>query len=217
MICSLIFTYGGSVVLVITALSASGASYQIGKICVLNPNAESTATTWGPGLAISVTSMLLQLFTIMYCVHIVLKPMAYEMLSVHYRERRTSADVRRLFTAQQASSRIRKLLLMQWRLIAIVLVVAAYTAFITSVFIRLGTHDDYSEDTIQRWFSCLASSYGGGLENNDDDDDTCAQYTSSIRTNPAEVLAALFMIGVSSSRPRLHVSIGHKLNPSWGG
>lgn len=193
---TLIFTYGGSISFVIIGLGVACASYQVGKVCILN-HVKSTATSWGPVLAVAITSMVVQLLTILYCVHIVLKPIAYERLWLPYRQRHTSSESRHVFSIQLAASRIRKLLLMQWRPIAMVAVVAVYAAFISSVFLRVGTQNDYSDEAVQLWFSCLVSSQGEG----GDDDEGCEQFASRVRMNQAGVLAALFMMGVSSSPP----------------
>ncbi|KAL2833839.1 hypothetical protein BDW59DRAFT_156641 [Aspergillus cavernicola] len=57
MISTLIFTYGGSISLVIIGLSIASVSYQVSKVWFLN-HMKSTATSWGPILEVVITLMV---------------------------------------------------------------------------------------------------------------------------------------------------------------
>ncbi|KAH8702509.1 hypothetical protein BGW36DRAFT_337058 [Talaromyces proteolyticus] len=181
-------SYGGSVCLVALALGVTGGSYQVGQTCVLNPQ-KSIATAWGPILGVSLASTVLQLCSVLYCIYVVIKPVAHERLRMYSGERPSSTEIRQAFTTRQVSLRIQKLLVMQWRPIAMVVLIAAYAAYVTTVFLRIGISADYPVDATQRWFSCLVSSQG--------DIDDCEQLASRIRTSQNEIQAALCMIASS--------------------
>ncbi|KAL2850205.1 hypothetical protein BJY01DRAFT_245671 [Aspergillus pseudoustus] len=197
---------------------AQPASYQVGKICLLSSAHRSTATSWAPILAVAIISMLLQLLTVLYCVQVVTRPVISERLFERNRRSHASlgsngsngegesdgddrrltiaSDLRRALSMQRASSRIRKLLLIQWRPIGMVVLVAVYAAYVTSTSLRVGIAADYPADTTRQWLACMASAASSSAAGQEGEE-ICEGPASRIRGNQNEILAALFMIGSS--------------------
>jgi hypothetical protein len=194
MLLTILCTYGGSLGLVALTLGVAGSSYQVGKICLLNGH-RSTATSWGPIFGVAFLSLLLQLLTFLNCVQVAVRPLVSERLfehsQRHHHLRVTIApDLRHELSSKQAASRIRKLLIIQWRPIGMVVLVAVYTAFVTLAFRRVGIADDYPADATEQWLSCLTSFIRA-------QEDACDPLLARIRVNENELLAALCMIAVS--------------------
>ncbi|KAL3449958.1 hypothetical protein BJX65DRAFT_305422 [Aspergillus insuetus] len=208
MVLAILCTYGGSLSLVALTLGVAGTSYQVGKVCLLNGH-RSTATAWGHIFAVAVTSLFLKLLTVLYCVQVVLRPLVSARLwdhrHHHQRHKRRAIIApnlpRHALSTQQTSSRIRKILI-QWRPIGMVVLIAVYAGYVTQAFRRVGIRPDYPTEATEQWLSCLASSSGGGGQV----DTTCDPLAARVRINENELLAALFMIAVTltpSSVPEL--------------
>ncbi|OAX77950.1 hypothetical protein ACJ72_07745 [Emergomyces africanus] len=101
------------------ALSITGTSYRFGNICHINHD-NSLADFWGPLMAIAAAALVIQFVTLGYCIHVYIKSLLdnnpttdnSSVLPSHPGSVRT-------VSARQAYRRVRRVIQLQWRGIAV--------------------------------------------------------------------------------------------------
>lgn len=175
------------------ALSLTGLSYRFGNVCHVN-HKDSTQDVWGPLLVFGAMTLLLQFFTLGYCLHVYLKNLADDKPTTDTSSNLPSysGSVRTAQTARAAYRRVRKVIMLQWRGIAIALIVVADVIFFTVVFIKMDNGSQLNAAEVQKvlpWLTCLVIS--GGQKNE------CLSQAKDFVQRESVVLAVLIMLGVS--------------------
>ncbi|EFR03142.1 conserved hypothetical protein [Nannizzia gypsea CBS 118893] len=144
-------------------LVLTGVSYRFGNVCHINHD-HSLADFWGPILAISGASLLIHLITLLYCMQVYVRSVFEEKPPTDTSSAFPSytGSVTTL-TYRQTFKRVKHVVKMQWRGIAVVLVVMTYAVFFTLVFLDLDRAVDKTPDNISRaypWLVCIALTNG---------------------------------------------------------
>ncbi|KAI9933746.1 hypothetical protein ASPWEDRAFT_105538 [Aspergillus wentii DTO 134E9] len=184
---SLTTTIVGSIALVILLVGVSGISYQVGKTCYISiPH--SKATFWGPMMAVAALSIILQTMIIAFCVYTVVRPVYDSWIASRYSSDEESIISYTAFSARQASRRVLRILRMQWRAIAIVVLVLIHVVFMAIAFQTLHLPEHYSLAEVRPWFQCLINSNG--------DKNECLSYAKHL--GPSRVMCIVALSIVSS-------------------
>lgn len=149
--------FGGSAGLLAVVLTLTGVSYQFGKTCVVGPYM-SKPTFWGPLLGVAAATLFIEFITVAYCIAMVTKPLIQDWRrgpkSVNSHSN-SSFATGRMLTARAASNRVRRIVQLQWRAIAIVCLVLFHVALLGGVFIQVADLYDASADKLAGWLACL--------------------------------------------------------------
>jgi cytochrome bd-type quinol oxidase subunit 2 len=178
---------------VVLAFVLSGVSFRFGQTCHIN-HKNSLADLWIPLLIFAGLTIIIQLGTFGYCIKVYLASLADNSASTEGSGMPSYTNSIRTMTPKQAYRRVRRVIALQWRGIAIVLIIIADVIFFSIVFV-------FQDNTIERvkndmqiafpWISCLALSGG--------DKSACLDEASPLVVNQATVGAVLFLLGVSHS------------------
>ncbi|KAM5443684.1 hypothetical protein MferCBS31731_001458 [Microsporum ferrugineum] len=144
-------------------LVLTGVSYRFGNVCHINHD-RSIADFWGPILAISGASLLVHLITLLYCMQVYIRSVFEDKPPTDTSSAfpSYSGSVTTL-TYRQTFKRVKHVMKMQWRGIAVVLVVMAYAIFFTCVFLDLDHSVENTPENVEvvkPWILCLASTKG---------------------------------------------------------
>lgn len=182
----------GSIVLLVLDLEITGLSYQLGRVCYINPY-KGWGTFWIPLLVIAGLTFVFQFLTMAYCVFIVVRPIWHERTIFFPRRRpRTSVEYRQGAEARQASVQTRKILRMQWRPVLIVFMVVLNVVLLSTVFLEAEGMYTYPTERFIPWVGCLISL--GGKEE-------CMTEASKLGPNENLIVAILILLAVSSRFP----------------
>ncbi|KIN07169.1 hypothetical protein OIDMADRAFT_110844 [Oidiodendron maius Zn] len=186
MFASLTCIVGGAVLLLVLDLEVTGVSYQLGRVCYINPY-KGWGTFWIPLLVITALTFLFQVLTMAYCVFIVLRPIYHERtILLRRRQPRTSVEYRLGAKARQASIQTRKILRMQWRPVLIVFMVIFNVVFLSTIFLEAESMYTYPTERFVPWVACLAVS---GKEN-------CMTLANGLGPNENLILTVLVLLAV---------------------
>ena len=99
-------------------------------------------------------------------------------------------------TPRQALRRVQRVVALQWRGIAIVLIIITDVIFFSVVFVlmdssQLSVADDPEKS--KEWLYCLMSSFNGGSENKEE----CLPFAEDMVLSQATVSAVLILLSVS--------------------
>ena len=181
------------------ALVFSGVSFRFGDTCHMNHN-NSLATIWIPLLAVAGITVITQFATFGYCIKVYLASLVDDSTTTNTSGLGSYTNsVRGTITPRQAYRRVRRVIELQWRGIAIVLLIVADVVFFAIVFVFV---DDLQTNVIKnptkalKWLECLVESHG--------DKNACLNYASTLVVNEATVMSVLILLSVSLSLTRLH-------------
>ncbi|KAF2858721.1 hypothetical protein K470DRAFT_192004, partial [Piedraia hortae CBS 480.64] len=150
--------WGVAAALFTATMTATGVSFRFGASCHVN-HANSLADFWGPLLAFEGAAGILQLATFIYCIHVYLKNLFLDRS--HEQSNQSSGgfgNSARTAGARAVYQRLKKVLWLQWRGIAIVTICLVDVIFFAIVFVYLdgmqaSVHNNFS--TIEPWLLCL--------------------------------------------------------------
>lgn len=166
------FGWGIPAILFAATITATGVSFRFGKACHVT-HEHSIADFWGPLLAFAAASVVLQLATFGYCIHVYLRNLWSEgersetnasgtdlppySGSINNGSIRTQAKTRAVW------QRLKKVLWLQWRGLVIVSIILTDVVFFSVVFVYLddltsSIKKDFSK--VAPWITCLAQSGG---------------------------------------------------------
>lgn len=176
----------------------SGVSFRFGDTCHIN-HENSLADFWIPLLIFSGATVIIQFVTFGYCIKVYLSSLADNSNTTETSGVLPSyTNSVRTVSPRQAYRRVRRVIELQWRGIAIVLVIIADVAFFAIVFVFMDNleTDVFKDPTnkAEQWLTCLVRT-GGGKEE-------CLPLAKSLVVNEATVGAVLVMLSVSS--PHCH-------------
>jgi hypothetical protein len=147
---------------IIVALVISGVSFRFGPTCHINHQA-SLATLWIPLLVFAGFTIILQFGTFAYCIKVYLASLADGGASTEGSGLPSYAQSIKTMTPRQAYRRVKRVIQLQWRGIAIVLIIVTDVVFFSVVFV-------FQDNTIQQvtnnpsmadaWITCLALAGG---------------------------------------------------------
>ncbi|KAF1959309.1 hypothetical protein CC80DRAFT_324984 [Byssothecium circinans] len=174
-------------------MSVTGVSYRFGELCHVN-SAQSIKDFWGPLLAIAGAATLVQLATFVYCIKVYLQ----NMWSDDKTETQSSAGLPSYTTSVRTRSaravyrRVRKVLWLQWRGIAIVVFILVDVIFFSVVFIFLNDVTTHAIDDVQKAMPFVLCLIENPLEH-----DQCSPLAQKLFVNKSTVIAILLMLSLA--------------------
>ncbi|KAJ5585727.1 hypothetical protein N7450_005514 [Penicillium hetheringtonii] len=178
---------GLTVMMIIT-----GVSFRFGEICHININ-HGQQDYWYPIMAFAAAALILQLTTMAYCMHIYLRSLFDKSASTTENSSGIpsyTASVRTV-TARQAYRRVRRVLQLQWRGVALVLIIIGNVIFFAVVFINLDSEVEPTKSNMKKalpWLMCLIEANGEKRK--------CEKYASSLGPNEATLLAVVYLLSL---------------------
>ncbi|KAJ5698355.1 hypothetical protein N7462_000360 [Penicillium macrosclerotiorum] len=173
-------------------LILTGVSFRFGEICHINIK-HGAQDYWYPIMAFAAAALVLQLATMGYCMHVYLRSLFDKSASTTENSSGLPSYTSsvRTVTARQAYRRVRRVLQLQWRGVALVLIIIGNVIFFAVVFINLDNQTDPNNETnlknAAEWLACLA--IGG-------DKASCEKYASSLGPNEATLLAMVYLLSL---------------------
>lgn len=174
------------------ALVFSGVSFRFGDTCHIN-HRNSLATLWIPLLAFAGITVIVQFATFGYCIKVYLASLADDSTTTNSSGLQSyNNSVRATVSPRQALRRVRRVLELQWRGIAIVLLIIADVVFFSIVFVFMDNMEvNIAKNPLkaENWLECLVVTGG--------DKNKCLSYASSLITNEATVMSVLILLSLN--------------------
>lgn len=174
------------------ALSLTGVSFRFGNVCHIN-HSDSLGDFWGPLLFVAALSLVIQAITFGYCVKVYLNSVM---------DPKTTTDASSTLPSYQGSTlsisprqkyrRVQKVLYMQWRGIAVVMLIIMDVVFFSVVFVSMDNKlqaTNANASQVEPWLLCLVLSQGNK--------DKCLPLAKHLVTNEATIIAVLVFLAVS--------------------
>ncbi|KAJ9648570.1 hypothetical protein H2199_001425 [Coniosporium tulheliwenetii] len=184
---------GVTAALFTATVTFTGFSMRFGDACHVN-SVHSMKDFWGPLLGIAAASTLTQLATFAYCIHVYLK----NMWSEDKTDTNSSCGLPSYSSSVNAQSaravyrRVKKVILLQWRGIAIVICILVDVVFFSTVFVYLDNMEHAvlkSPEMLQSWLLCLVAS--------PNDRAKCFHLGQEFLINQPTVVAVLLMLSMA--------------------
>ncbi|KAJ5809359.1 uncharacterized protein N7503_001577 [Penicillium pulvis] len=172
-------------------LKLTGVSYRFGDICHINID-NGLKDYWIPIMSFAATSLVLQVSTMAYCMHIYLRSLFDKSASTTDNSSGLpsySSSVRTV-SARQAWRRLQRVIQLQWRGVALVMIILGNVIFFAIVFIKLDRDVNPTAANIKKaapWLLCLAA--GGSKEE-------CKSDASGMGPNEATLLAMVYLLSL---------------------
>jgi len=174
------------------ALVFSGVSFRFGDSCHIN-HKNSLAAFWIPLLFFAAITVIVQFATFGYCIKVYLQSLSDDSATTESSGLPSySGSIRATVSPRQAYRRVRRVLELQWRGIAIVLIIIADVVFFSVVFVFL---DDIETNLVKdptkgaSWLLCLITSKG--------DKNQCLKFAEPLVVNEATVMAVLILLSTN--------------------
>ena len=175
------------------ALVFSGVSYRFGDTCHIN-HRDSLAIFWIPLLFFAACTVIVQLATFGYCIKVYLASLSDEASTTTSSGLPSySNSTRGTITPRQAYRRVRRVIELQWRGIAVVFIIIADVVFFAVIFVIMDDHESKILNDPTRsvkWLACLIEHHG--------DKNQCLNFAADLVVNEATVMAVLVLLSVSS-------------------
>jgi hypothetical protein len=187
---------------IIVALVFSGVSFRFGTTCHINHN-NSLADLWIPLLIFAGLTIIIQFTTFGYCIKVYLASLADNSASTEGSGLPSYTNSIRTMTPRQAYRRVRRVIQLQWRGIAIVLIIVADVIFFSIVFVFQDTNVSSVKQNQQLaagWVTCLFLNQG--------DKNKCLKEAKSLVVGQETIGAVLFLLAVSFKLPALPLPLG---------
>lgn len=192
LVATMIFGWGIPAVGLTLALTITGVSYRFGNVCHINHD-KSRQDFWGPLMAFAGAALLIQFVTLAYCVHVYVKSLLTNSPSTDTSSvLPTYSGSIRTRTASQAYRRVKQIVKLQWRGIAVVLTIIGLVIFYTIVFLALDKSAEPTPETMRKskdWVGCLVRARG--------DRNKCLKEAAALGPDEASVLTVLYMLSLS--------------------
>lgn len=178
---------GTTVMLILT-----GVSFRFGDTCHINIK-YGTQDYWAPVTAFAAAALVLHLASMGYCTHVYLRSVFSNDTTTNSSglPSSTHTSSARTVTTRQAYRRIRRIIQLQWRGAALILVIIGNVIFFAVVFIDLDKQLAVTPENMKKampWLMCLISSEG--------DKQKCAKEIEKIGPNQATLLALLILLSL---------------------
>lgn len=188
--------WGVPIIGISLALSFSGVSFRFGSTCHINHD-NSLADLWIPLLIFAGITVITTFATFGYCVKVYLASLVDSSASTEGSSLPAYSNSIRTMSPRQAYRRVRRVIALQWRGIAIVLIIVADVIFFSIIFVfQDNVIQSVTKDPAKAsdWVLCLLGSGG--------DKAKCLPEASKLVVNEATVTAVLLLLGVSSHAHR---------------
>ncbi len=119
---------------IILALTLSGVSFRFGSTCHIN-HQNSLAVLWIPLLVFAGLTIIIQFTTFGYCIKVYLASLSDNSASTEGSGLPSYTNSIRTMTPKQAYRRVRRVIQLQWRGIAIVLIIITDVIFFSIIFV----------------------------------------------------------------------------------
>jgi hypothetical protein len=185
--------WGIPIIGIILAIVLSGVSFRFGTTCHIN-HTNSLADLWIPLLVFAGLTIVVQLVTFGYCIKVYLASLQDNSASTENSGLPSYSNSIRTMTPRQAYRRVRRVIHLQWRGIAIVLIIITDVIFFSIVFVfQDNTVAAISADPAKAttWLICLASHSGNKTP--------CLSDAAAFTVSEATIAAVLILLAVSSS------------------
>ncbi|PHH90297.1 hypothetical protein CDD83_4065 [Cordyceps sp. RAO-2017] len=183
--------WGVPVLGIVLALVYSGVSFRFGATCHINhPN--SLADLWIPLLVFAAATVVITFATFGYCVKVYLAALSDDSASTATSGLPTYSNSVRTMTPRQAYRRVRRVVALQWRGIAIVLIIIADVIFFSVVFVfqdHIVQSVTEDPEVAKDWVVCLIGASG--------DKKQCLDRARSMVVNQATVSAVLLLLSLN--------------------
>lgn len=184
--------WGVPILALILALVFSGVSFRFGATCHIN-HENSLADFWIPLLIFAGLTVIITFATFGYCIKVYLAALSDNTASTENSSSLpTYTNSVRTMNPRQAYRRIRRVIYLQWRGIAIVLIIVADVIFFSIIFvfqdnvIQSVTHDP----TVgEEWVLCLIGASG--------DKNKCLKEAGKLVINLATIMAVLLLLALN--------------------
>ena len=197
---SILAGWGVPATFVAVALPITGTSYRFSATCHVN-HQKALDDYWGPMLAFAAISTILQFTTFGYCIKVYVKSLfaddtnsTSEVSSGGLPSYNSRAGSVKTVTAGQAYRRIKKVIALQWRGTAIVLIILINVVFLSIVFIQMDNTVTAAMQDLGKaepWLLCLVINQGNKSACLDEVQD------AGLVTNEPTVMAVLILLSVS--------------------
>ena len=184
--------WGIPAIILTLLLVFSGVSFRFGDTCHIN----HTNSFWVPLLVFAGTTVVVQFATFGYCIKVYLASLSDDSTTTNSSGLPSYTNsVRGTISPRQAYRRVRRVLELQWRGIAIVLLIITDVIFFAIIFVFM---DDLETNALKdplkslAWLECLVENLG--------EKDKCLKQAGSLVVNEATVMAVLVLLSVGSSR-----------------
>lgn len=171
-------------------LIVTGVSFRFGEICHINI-AHGWQDYWAPIMAFAAAALILQLATMVYCMHIYLRSLFDKSASTADNNSNLPSYTGsvRSATARQAYRRVRRVLQLQWRGVALVLIIIANVIFFAVVFINMDREVEPTATNMKKampWLMCLTQSSR----------EECTHHATDLGPNKATILAVVYLLSL---------------------
>ncbi|KAH8890836.1 putative G-protein coupled receptor [Thozetella sp. PMI_491] len=183
--------WGVPILGIILALTLSGVSFRFGATCHIN-HQNSLAVLWIPLLVFAGLTIVLQFTTFGYCIKVYLASLSDNSASTEGSGLPSYTNSIKTMTPRQAYRRVRRVIQLQWRGIAIVLIIITDVIFFSIIFV----FQDNTVETVKAnqalalpLILCLVTASG--------DKNQCLNEASALVVNMATVGAVLILLAVN--------------------
>lgn len=195
--------WGVPIIGIALALVFSGVSFRFGPTCHIN-HKNSLADFFIPLLIFAGATVVLTFSTFGYCVKVYLASLSDNSASTEGSNlpTYTNNSQNKNISPRQAYRRVRRVIALQWRGMAIVLIIIADVIFFSIVYVFQDTVVQSVKDDPKKgtpWVMCLMGSGG--------DKTKCLDEARALVINEATTFAVLLLLGVSSPLFSFHNSI----------
>ncbi|KAK1769536.1 hypothetical protein QBC33DRAFT_576725 [Phialemonium atrogriseum] len=173
------------------ALVFSGVSFRFGPTCHIN-HTNSLADLWIPLLVFAGLTIIIQFATFGYCIKVYLASLADNSASTEGSNLPSYTNSIRTMTPRQAYRRVRRVIQLQWRGIAIVLIIITDVIFFSVIFVfQDNTVESVKTDPskVTEWVGCLMLNAG--------DKTKCLDEASKLVVNMPTIGAVLVLLGMN--------------------
>ncbi|WDK13783.1 hypothetical protein CGRA01v4_05063 [Colletotrichum graminicola] len=176
---------------IVVALVFSGVSFRFGATCHIN-HKNSLADFWIPLLVFAGLTVIIQFATFGYCIKVYLASLADNSATTEGSSLPTYAGSVNTMSPRQAYRRVQRVIQLQWRGIAIVLIIVTDVIFFSLVFVFQdntvqAVHNDQS--IAQDWVLCLIGAKGDRTQ--------CYDKAKSLVVNEATITAVLVLLSMN--------------------
>ncbi|GJN68392.1 hypothetical protein PLICBS_002435 [Purpureocillium lilacinum] len=183
--------WGVPILGIILALVFSGVSFRFGATCHIN-HKNSLADLWIPLLIFAGATVILTFATFGYCIKVYLASLSDNSASTEGSSLPAYSNSVRTMSPRQAYRRVKRVIALQWRGLAIVLIIIADVIFFSVVFV-------FQDNIVQSvtsdprvgkdWVLCLIGASG--------DKHQCLEEAKSLVVNEATVSAVLLLLALN--------------------
>jgi hypothetical protein len=183
------FRFGGKSIARKSPLQRDGLILNKGTCHINHQN--SLADFWIPLLVFAGLTVIIQFATFGYCIKVYLASLADDSTTTQSSGLPSYANSIRTMSPRQAYRRVRRVIELQWRGIAVVILIITDVIFFSIVFVFMDSNEAEAESDITRtrpWLLCLAE--------NPTNKEACLQFAAPLVMNEATVMAVLLLLSV---------------------